>query len=1233
MVYRVYVSKKEEFAGEDRGMFNDLKTSLGIKGLRKVKIYNRYDIEGVDKETFETAVASIFSEPQVDDVAYSIKLTENTFAIELLPGQFDQRADSAQQCVQFVTGGERPTVKYARVIKLFGHVTADELKAIQKHIINPVESRLASLEKPKTLETIYPQPEKTPVLTGFTAMEKSDFEGFIAEYGLAMDADDLAYCLDYFKNEEKRDPTLTELKMIDTYWSDHCRHTTFNTILDEVTIEHEAVKASYEKYLAIKEELYPNKNRPLTLMDLATVGAKYLKRTGKLKNLDESEEINACSVKINVKLDNGKTEKWLLMFKNETHNHPTEIEPFGGAATCLGGAIRDPLSGRSYVYQAMRLTGAGNPLAPLSETLTGKLPQSKICQTAAAGYSSYGNQIGLATGHVAEVYHPGYVAKRMEVGAVMGAAPAKNVVRKTPAEGDVVILLGGATGRDGCGGATGSSKAHNVSSLEECGAEVQKGNAPEERKIQRLFRDSEVTRMIKRCNDFGAGGVSVAIGELADSLSINLDVVPKKYEGLTGTELAISESQERMAVVVSAANANKFIKKAEAENLSAVKVATVTDTGRLEMFFEGEKIVDLSREFLNSAGAVKFAQAKVTADSLNEEIKVDDIEKTWTDLMSDLNVASQRGLVERFDSTIGSATVLMPYGGKYQATPAQAMSATIPTLGSLTSTASLMAWGFDPYLASQSPYYSAYYAVVSSAAKVVAAGGNLKDMWMSFQEYFERLGKEATRWGKPFAALLGALEAQLALGVGSIGGKDSMSGSFENIDVPPTLISFAAGVADVDNIISPEFKAAGHHVYFLAPEKNANGLYNEASLMDVFNKVTKLIKDKKVVSAWATGFGGVAEAVTKMAFGNHIGIKIEPTVTAEDLFGKCYGGFVLVSEKPMRTGKKIGVTIDEYKIKVWRRVLRLDKLEKANNTPLLPVYPVTTGEKPKTYENLVYTQRNTASPAIKVAQPKVLIPVFPGTNCEYDTARAFEENGAKAEILVIRNNKPQDVLDSAKRLAAAIRSSQIIALPGGFSGGDEPDGSAKFIVSLLRNPEVANEIEELLHSRDGLMCGICNGFQALIKLGLVPFGHITEPSAAAPTLTFNSIGRHQSRLVRTRVASVKSPWLMYHEVGDINTIAISHGEGRFIATEEMMAQLIANGQIATQYVDLDGNASGDIDFCPNNSTMAVEGITSPDGRVFGKMCHSERTTKYTYKNVPDIEVQKMFKGAVDYFKK
>lgn len=1236
MVYRVYVSKKREFAGEEKALSNDIKQSLKIDTLRKIKIYNRYDVEGVDKETFEKAVLNIFSEPQVDDVTYSIKADENTFAVELLPGQFDQRADSAQQCIQFVTGGKRPIVKYAKVYKLFGYVTENEMKEIQKHIINPVESRIASLEKPKTLETIYPHPEKTPIIENFTEIPVKEFDEFISNYGLAMDADDLKFCQDYFKNEEKRNPTLTELKLIDTYWSDHCRHTTFNTVLDEITIENPVVEESYKKYLKIKEELYPNKNRPVTLMDLATVGAKYLKRTGKLKNLDESEEINACSVKINVKTEDGNTEKWLLMFKNETHNHPTEIEPFGGAATCLGGAIRDPLSGRSYVYQAMRLTGAANPLTPLNETLEGKLPQSKICQTAAAGYSSYGNQIGLATGHVAEVYHPGFVAKRMEVGAVMGAAPAKNVVRKVPEAGDVIILLGGATGRDGCGGATGSSKAHSVSSLETCGAEVQKGNAPEERKIQRLFRDPSVTKMIKRCNDFGAGGVSVAIGELADSLEINLDVVPKKYEGLTATELAISESQERMAVVVSKANANKFIKKANAENLSAVKVATVTDTGRLIMLFEDEKVVNLSREFLNSAGATKFAQAEVLDDKKIENKTSNDdldIEKRFINLMSDINIASQRGLVERFDATIGASTVLMPYGGKYQMTPAQVMSAKIPVLNNTSETASLMSWGYDPYLASESPYFGAYYAVVSSTAKLIAAGGNLKNMWYSFQEYFEKLGKDKLRWGKPFSALLGALEAQLALGVASIGGKDSMSGTFEHIDVPPTLISFAAGVADVDNIISPEFKKPGNSLYMLTAEKDSNGLYNPDKLVELFNKVTKLIKDKKVVSAWAIGFGGVAEGLVKMSMGNKIGVKIESTMSSEDLFGKNYGGFIIETEIPMRSLKKIGVTIDEYRFKVWRHVIDCNKLEKAYAEKLEPIYPTKTKEKVKVYDNISYKERSIISPKIKIAQPKVLIPVFPGTNCEYDTARAFEDYGAKSEIFVVRNSNPKEVMESAKELAKLIKTSQIVALPGGFSGGDEPDGSAKFIVSLLRNPEVAQEIENLLSARDGLMCGICNGFQALIKLGLVPYGHITQPSENAPTLTFNSIGRHQSRLVHTRVASVKSPWLMYHEVGDVNTVAISHGEGRFIANDETIKQLIENGQIATQYVDLDGNATNDIDYCPNNSVLAVEGITSPDGRVFGKMGHSERTTNGTFKNVPGVEKQLIFKGAVDYFKK
>ncbi|MBP1554120.1 MAG: phosphoribosylformylglycinamidine synthase, partial [Oscillospiraceae bacterium] len=1096
MVYRVYVSKKEGYNNEDKGVLADLRNNLGITSVKKVKIFNRYDVENIEKDVFDSAVKSIFSEMQVDDTFDHIKITDRTFAVELLPGQFDQRADSAQQCVQFVTAGVRPTVKYAKVYELTGDISASEFERIKKYLVNPVESREASMEKPKTLKEVYPVPEKTPVFEGFIDMTPADFEGFVKENGLAMDADDLAFCHEYFKNTEKRNPTLTEIKMIDTYWSDHCRHTTFMTQLNDIVIEDENIKASWDKYLEIKNELYPAGNRPVTLMDLATIGAKYLKRTGKLKSLDESEEINACSVKIDVTIDDRK-EKWLLMFKNETHNHPTEIEPFGGAATCLGGAIRDPLSGRSYVYQAMRFTGAGDPTVPVSATIEGKLPQIKICQTAASGYASYGNQIGLAAGHIEECYHPGFVAKRMEVGAVVGAAPAKNVVRKEPANTDVVILLGGATGRDGCGGATGSSKAHDVSSLTECGAEVQKGNAPEERKIQRLFRDGTVTRMIKRCNDFGAGGVSVAIGELADSLLINLDMVPKKYEGLTATELAISESQERMAVVVAAKDAKKFIKAASKENLSAVIVAEVTDTNRLQMLSEGEMIVDLDRNFLNSAGATKYAQVTITKQGLVEEPVTEDVYEKWEKMVSDLNVCSQRGLVERFDSTVGGGTVLMPFGGARQLTPAQGMAALINSPKGEVHTASILTHGFDPYLATQSPYYSAYYAVIHSAAKLVAAGGDIGKAWMSFQEYFEKLRKEPTRWGKPLAALLGGLEAQLALGIGAIGGKDSMSGSFESIDVPPSLISFACGVAEAENIISPEFKCVGTSVYLVEPEKAENGLYDPDSLVKTYKALQKAIKDKRVISAWAVGFGGVAEAVTKMSFGNAIGVKLDSKLTADELFSKKYGAFVVETDGLLRFGKKIGTTIDKYTIIYNRRYIKLDKLEKAWEAKLEGVYPSNTALQPaKPVENICYDFKGTRpSPLIKVASPKVLIPVFPGTNCEFDVARAFDRAGADTEIFVVRNRKPEEVMESAKELAKLIKTANILAIPGGFSGGDEPDGSAKFIVSLFRNPLVQEQVHELLNNRDGLMTGICNGFQAIVKLGLVPYGKIVQPSA------------------------------------------------------------------------------------------------------------------------------------------
>lgn len=1234
MVYRVYVSKKEGYNNEDKSVLNDIRTNLGINSVKKVKIYNRYDVENIEKAVFDRCVNSIFSEMQVDDVAYSVKQTDTTFAVELLPGQFDQRADSAEQCVQFVTAGTRPTVRYARAIKLTGEINEKEYERIKEYLINPVESRIANLQAVETLDIVQPVPEKTPILKGFITTPVKDFDKLIKEYSLAMDASDLEFCQSYFKNTEKRDPTLTELKMIDTYWSDHCRHTTFMTQLKDIVIEDENIKASWNRYMEVKNQLYPAGNRPITLMDIATIGAKYLKKTGKLRNLDESEEINACSVKIDVTID-GKKEKWLLMFKNETHNHPTEIEPFGGASTCLGGAIRDPLSGRSYLYQAMRVTGAGDPTIPVSDTIKGKLPQIKICQSAAAGYASYGNQIGLAAGHIAEIYHPGFVAKRMECGAVVGAVRAKSVVRQEPLVGDVVILLGGSTGRDGCGGATGSSKAHDTSSLATCGAEVQKGNAPEERKIQRLFRDASVTRMIKRCNDFGAGGVSVAIGELADSLLINLDVVPKKYDGLTGTELAISESQERMAVVVSEKNAKAFIKATEKENLSAVLVATVTDTQRLEMLHEGEKIVSIERSFLNSAGATKYSDARVTKQSLAKEDFSGDVYEQWNKMITDLNVCSQRGLVQRFDSTVGGGTTLMPFGGKRQLTPSQSMAAVINSQKGEVETASIMAYGFDPYLAQQSPYFGAYYSVVSSVAKLVAVGGDMSKAWFSFQEYFERLKKEPVRWGKPLAALLGAFEAQMDFGIGAIGGKDSMSGTFEKIDVPPSLISFACGVAQVGNIISPEFKNAGSKLYLIEPQKNESGLYNKESLVKTYKSLQKAISSKRVISAWAVGFGGVAEAVTKMSFGNQIGVKLDSKLTGGELFEKKYGAFVVETTGILRFGKKIGVTTDKYSIIYNRKHIKLDQMEKLWEAKLENIYPTKTTSQPaKEIENIEYKfMGRRPSPTIKVASPKVLIPVFPGTNCEYDVARAFDRAGANTEIFVVKNRRPEDVMESARQLAKLIRQANIVAIPGGFSGGDEPDGSAKFIISLLRNPLVAQEITSLLEARDGLMCGICNGFQALVKLGLVPYGKILEPSEELPTLTFNSIARHQACLTYDRVASNKSPWLMHHNVGDLGTAGTSHGEGRFIANESVLTDMIKNGQIATQYVDLKGQATSDIMFNPNNSVLAIEGITSPDGRVFGKMCHDERWSRNNYKNVPNSKGLDIFRGAVDYFAK
>ena len=1234
-VYRVYVEKKAPFAVEAQGVLSDIRSSLGIHSASCVRILNRYDVEDISKEDFELAKGTIFSEPQVDDVydeLPSFAAEDRVFAVQFLPGQFDQRADSAVQCIQLATQHERPTVASAKVYVISG-VSDEELARIKAHLINPVESMEASMELPKTLHTPFDVPADVAVLEGFCELDQQGLQEFIDQYGLAMDLGDITFCQKYFKETEKRTPTITEIRMIDTYWSDHCRHTTFSTNIEQVDIESDYVKDAYNEYLELRKTLHAGKNKPMTLMDLATIGAKALKKKGLLSALDESEEINACSVKIKVDID-GKEEEWLLQFKNETHNHPTEIEPFGGAATCLGGAIRDPLSGRAYIYQAMRVTGAGDPLTPFEQTIKGKLPQKKIVTTAAAGYSSYGNQIGLATGQVNEIYHPGYVAKRMEVGAVVGAVPACNVVREEPAAGDVIILLGGKTGRDGCGGATGSSKSHNVESLSSCGAEVQKGNPPEERKIQRLFRNGDVTRMIKRCNDFGAGGVSVAIGELADGLEIDLDLVPKKYDGLDGTELAISESQERMAVVVAKEDAQKFLDAADRENLMATVVAKVTEQPRLVMFWRGKRIVDLSREFLGSNGAAKYTKviAKAPAQKAhcckNKDLSV---KEKFETIMADLNVCSQRGLSDRFDSTIGANTVVMPYGGKTQLTPSQAMVAKIPMLHGETNTCSIMSWGFNPYISDQDQFKGAQLAVVESIAKIIASGGSRSRCWLSFQEYFEKIGTDPEKWGKPFQSLLGGLKAQLELGCAAIGGKDSMSGSFEDIHVPPTLISFAVSTAKVNNVVTDEFKAAGDKVYLLAPEYDENGMPIYENIRKVFDHMESLIASGKVKAVYTLGMKGLGEALCKMSFGNRIGFAAQENL--HHLFKPVYGAFVFEASEELDTfAKLIGCTTEEYTLQINGETVDLQEIQQKWEATLEPVYPRITKAPQETVPTYNYqcVERKTSS--IKLAQPRVLIPVFPGTNCEYDTARAFERAGAKADIVVIRNKTSEQIKESVELIREKIANSQIIAIPGGFSGGDEPEGSAKFIASFFRNPHITEAVMELLKNRDGLMCGICNGFQALVKLGLVPYGEIISTDASCPTLTYNVIDRHQSGLVRTRIASNKSPWLMHTNVGDIHTIAISHGEGRFVASEQLVKQLAENGQIATQYVDLEGNPTEDYRFNPNGSIDAIEGITSPDGRIFGKMGHSERYTNGLYLNVDGDKDQKMFAGAVSYFR-
>ena len=1236
MVSRVYVEKKPGFDVEAQQLAHELRDILGIERLEGLRLVNRYDVEGISDELFAQCVPTVFSEPQSDMATLEMPAAEGAavFAVEYLPGQFDQRADSASECIQLISQGERPEVRSAKVYLLEGPLADEDVAAIKHYVINPIEAREASLEPRETLRMEQPVPPMVETVEGFLDLDEAGLAAFIADRGLAMDLADLAFCQRYFA-EEGRNPTITEIKMIDTYWSDHCRHTTFGTVLDDVRIDDEAVRAAFEKYLAMRHELGRDE-KPVCLMDMGTIGARWLKAKGILTGLDESEEINACTVKVNVDVD-GEEQDWLYLFKNETHNHPTEIEPFGGAATCVGGAIRDPLSGRSYVFQAMRLTGAADPLVPVSETLPGKLPQRKLVTTAAAGYSSYGNQIGLATGQVNELYHPGYAAKRMEIGAVVGATPADHVRRETPAPGDVIVLLGGRTGRDGIGGATGSSKAHKLESLETCGAEVQKGNAPVERKIQRLFRRGDACRMIKRCNDFGAGGVSVAVGELADGLFIDLNKVPKKYEGLDGTELAIAESQERMAVALAPEDVDAFIALAHEENLEATPIAEVTEEARVRMEWNGATIVDVSRDFLNSNGAAKHQDVHVVPGG--------GYERTWEGetlaerlgvLVRDLNVCSNKGLSERFDSTIGAATALMPFGGARQLTPAMAMVAKLPVFGE-TSTVSGMAWGFNPYLTAANPFVGSYVAVVESVAKLAAAGFAREDMYLTFQEYFEKLRDEPERWGKPAAAVLGALMAQVDLGVGAIGGKDSMSGSFEQLDVPPTLVSFATAVGSIDRVTSPEFKGAGHRVVRIAPRRYEGVVPDAAGLREALDAVERLIGEGAALAVSTPGYGGTAEALFKMCVGNGIGLTLDEAVTADELFAPACGSFLveLADDAAVPAAGDavrvdvLGETTEAYQFAACGETIPLADLQEAWESQLEPVFPYRAeGER---VEPVSFGSATPLTYNGTIARPRVVIPVFPGNNCEYDSARAFEQAGAVVDTFVINNLTPDKVAESTAELVRLINNSQIIMLPGGFSGGDEPDGSAKFITAFFRAPAVTEAVRDLLQNRDGLMLGICNGFQALVKLGLVPFGDIRPMDESCPTLTFNDIGRHQSRLVRTRVASSLSPWLSRCEVGDVHTVPVSHGEGRFVASDELLAQLRDAGQIATQYVGADGQPSMDLDVNPNGSAWAIEGITSPDGRVLGKMGHSERRGAGLYRNVPGDLFQPLFEGGVGYF--
>ena len=1252
-VKRLLVEKREGFDLEAKALMKDLKDSLHIDCIDDLRLLNRYDIEGLSDEICDSASKTIFSEPNLDvvykeDVEYD--KDAKVFAVEYLPGQYDQRADWAAQCVQIINEGQRPNINSAKLYILTGDIDDELFAKIKSYVINPVDSREASLEKPETLELETEIPTEVATIEGFIDFSMEELEKFLKEQGLAMTIDDLKYVQEYFQNQEKRNPTITEIKVLDTYWSDHCRHTTFMTQIKDVEIEdgkfNEIIKETYSKYVEARNTIYIDRQKDMCLMDIATIAVKELKAAGKLEDLDESEEINACSVNIDVNVD-GKIEKYLLMFKNETHNHPTEIEPFGGAATCLGGAIRDPLSGRSYVYQAMRVTGSADPRTSLEDTLHGKLMQKKITTEAANGYSSYGNQIGLTTGQVTEVYDEDFVAKRMEIGAVIAAVPKENVIRKRPEKGDIIILLGGKTGRDGCGGATGSSKEHSEESIETCGAEVQKGDAPNERKIQRFFRNKEVAQMIKRCNDFGAGGVSVAIGEIAESLDINLDLVPKKYDGLDGTELAISESQERMACAIDAENKDRFIELAGLENLQATHVATVTDTGYLRMFWNGKAIVDLNRAFLDTNG--KKQQTDIHVPKVDEEntffntgkIKVEGetISDKFDSVLKDLNVCSQKGLVEKFDNTIGSNTVLLPFGGKYQRTPIQGMVAKIPVLDGKTTTSSIMTFGYNPKIGKWSPFHGALYAVVESICKLVAVGGDYKTTRLTFQEYFEKLGKDKTKWGKPFSALLGAYYAQKEFGIPAIGGKDSMSGTFEHINVPPTLVSFAVDTVDAEYVVSQEFKKAGSVLAVIKTPTLESGIPDFDILKKNLDKIRELTQTKKVLASYALGYGGLGEAIAKMAFGNKIGFEVAKDVDADKLFDPAYGNIALEMDKADLAlledldYKVAGKTIEGQYIDVDGYKVCLGKIYKAYESTLEPIFPTKAVEPTGEVKNINFIVNEHQKSSLSIAQPKVFIPAFPGTNCEYDSARAFEDAGAKASIKVFRNLNYANIEDSIETMVKEIESSQIVMIPGGFSAGDEPDGSAKFIATVFRNPRIAEAVNDLLTNRDGLMLGICNGFQALIKLGLVPYGEIKPVTAEdAPTITYNNIGRHQAKVVTTRIASNKSPWLAGTQVGDLHSISISHGEGKFVANKETFDQLVANGQIATQYVDLDGNATYDIDYNPNGSFYAVEGITSADGRILGKMGHSERIGKYTLKNIHGEKDQKIFESGVNYFK-